>query len=151
LRAEQALDNVGTRARGRLKLKHALTEADTRVRAIPMSTIDQTTEPAVADSTAPAGDLDHEPTLALELSLSDAEALRAWLLKPAQDGTTSLDDPRVSHTLSELGLAVDTVLATVNVRRELKQAGLEIDHLSDEQVRELGRRVAEVATPGMRH
>ena len=115
-----------------------------------MSTIEQTSEPIVPDSTAVAGEHDSEPTIALELSLSEAEALRSWLLKPAQDGTTSLDDTRVSHTLSKLGLAVDTVLATVNVRRELKQVGLEVDHLSDEQVRELGRRVAEAATPGMR-
>jgi hypothetical protein len=50
-----------------------------------------------------------------------------------------------------LGTAVDTVLATVNVRRELEQAGLAIEHLSDEQVSELGRRVAQAATPGIRH
>ncbi len=116
-----------------------------------MSTIDQTTELAAQESSPSATDPDHEPTLALELSLGEAEALRSWLLKPAQDGTTSLDDPLVSHTLSRLGLAVDTALATVNVRRELTEAGLEIDHLSDEQVRELGRRVAEAATPGIRH
>ena len=116
-----------------------------------MSTIDQITDVPVEESISPAADLAGEPTLALELRLSEAEALRSWLLKPAQDGTTSLDDPLVSHTLSKLGLAVDTALATVNVRRELKEAGLEIDHLSDEQVRELGRRVADAATPGMRH
>lgn len=38
------------------------------------------------------GDVDHEPTLTLDLALSEAEALRTWLLKPAQDWTTSLDD-----------------------------------------------------------
>lgn len=116
-----------------------------------MSIIDQTSEPAALDSAPATTDPGPEPTLALELSLSEAEALRSWLLKPAQDGTTSLDDPLVSHTLSKLGLAVDTVLATVNVRRELSEAGLEIDHLSDDEVRELGRRVAEAATPGIRH
>ena len=113
---------------------------------IPMSTIDQTTDTR-AESAPPA-----EPRarahVALELSLSEAEALRSWLLKPAHDGTTSLDDPLVSRALSRLGLAVDTLLATVNVRRELELAGLEVDQLSDEQVCDLGRRVAEAATPG---
>ena len=117
---------------------------------MPMSTIDQTNEPAAQEST-PSADHDHEPIVALELSLSEAEALRSWLLKPAHDGTTSLDDPLVSRTLSKLGLAVDTLLATVNVRRELELAGLEVAQLSDEQVCDLGRRVAEAATPGMRH
>jgi hypothetical protein len=99
----------------------------------------------------PVGDVDHDSALTLELPLSEAEALRTWLLKPAQDGTTSLDDPLVSHALTKLGTAIDTVLATVNVRRELQQAGLAVDHLSDEQVCELGRRVAQAATPGIRH
>ncbi len=117
----------------------------------PMSTIDQTTEPAGPESTPSAPENDHEPALALEMSLSEAEALRSWLLKPAHDGTTSLDDPLVSRALSRLGLAVDTLLATVNVRRELELAGLEVDQLSDEQVCDLGRRVAEAATPGIRH
>ena len=114
-----------------------------------MSTIDQTTEHA-AESTPSAGRRS-EPTLALELSLSEAEALRSWLLKPAHDGSTSLDDPLVSRALSRLGLAVDNLLATVNVRRELELAGLEVDQLSDEQVCDLGRRVAEAAAPGIRH
>jgi len=39
---------------------------------------------------------DHERTLTLDLALSEAEALRTWLMKPAKDGTTSLDDPLVS-------------------------------------------------------
>lgn len=127
------------------------TTLDTRRTAtIPMSTIDQTTEHA-AESAPPAEAHELEPTLALELSLSEAEALRSWLLKPAHDGSTSLDDPAVSRALSRLGLAVDTLLATVNVRRELELAGLEVDQLSDEQVCDLGRRVAEAATPGIRH
>jgi hypothetical protein len=99
----------------------------------------------------PVGAVDHDSALTIELPLSEAEALRTWLLKPAQDGTTSLDDPLVSRALTKLGTAIDTVLATVNVRRELQQAGLAVDHLSDEQVCELGRRVAQAATPGIRH
>jgi hypothetical protein len=114
-----------------------------------VSATDQTTNGAVEQTSEGVGDVDHEPALTLEFALNEAEALRTWLLKPAQDGTTSLDDPLVSHTLTKLGIAIDTVMATVNVRRELQQAGLAIDHLSDEQVCELGRRVAQAATPGV--
>jgi hypothetical protein len=91
-----------------------------------------------------------EPVITLDLAMREAEALRTWLLKPAADGTTSLDEPAVNGVLTKLGRAVDVVRATVNVRRELEQVGLDIAHLSDEQVRELGRRVSEVALPGIR-
>ena len=89
-------------------------------------------------------------TLALELELSEAEALRAWLLKATAEGVTSLDDPHVNGALAKLGRAVDSVHATVNVRRELEQAGLEVAHLTDDQVRELGRRVSDAVLPGIR-
>jgi hypothetical protein len=103
-----------------------------------MSTTDQMSDFEVED-------LDSEPRLTLDLGLRDAEALRNWLLKPASDGTTALDDPLVNSVLVELGRAVDAVQATVQVRRELEQAGLSVAHLSDEQVRELGRRVSDAA------
>ena len=115
-----------------------------------MSTTEQSTNPIVATDDAPPDGLDQERTISLDLALSEGEALRAWLLKPAKDGTTSLDDPLVSRVLTKLGRELDAVLATVNVRRELEEAGLVVDHLSDEQVRELARRVADAARPGMR-
>ncbi len=118
-----------------------------------MSTTDLSTNgnKAVEQQTSePVGDVDHERTLTLDLALGEAEALRTWLLKPAKDGTTSLDDPLVSHALAILGTAIDTVLSTVNVRHELQQAGLAVEHLTDEQVCELGRRVVQAATPGIR-
>ncbi len=122
-------------------LKHPLATVDKRV---------VSTNGAVAQQTSePAGDVDRERALTLDLVLSEAEALRTWLLKPAKDGTTSLDDPLVSRALAKLGTAIDTVLTTVNVRHELKQAGLAVEHLTDEQVSDLGRRVAQAATPGI--
>lgn len=90
-----------------------------------------------------------EAPLALELSLQEAEALRTWLLKASADGTSSLDTPFVSDALAKLSRAVDTVQAAANVRRELQQAGLDVDHMSDEKVRELGRRISEAAVPGL--
>jgi hypothetical protein len=115
-----------------------------------MATTDLTIDPAIEQPSEPAVEVDRGRTLTIELALGEAEALRTWLLKPAKDGTTSLDDPLVSHALTKLGTAIDTIQATVNVRHELKQAGLAIDHLTDEQVCELGRRVTQAATPGIR-
>lgn len=115
-----------------------------------MSATDQTTDTAIEETAEPIGDLAYEPTLALELALSEAEALRTWLVQSTRDGATSLDDPLVSRTLAKLGTVVDTVLAAVNVRHELLQAGLGVEHLTDEQVCELGRRVAQAAASGMR-
>lgn len=107
-----------------------------------MSTTDQITDQF--------HEFDADAMLALELELPEAEALRAWLLKATAEGVTSLDDPLVNGALAKLGRAVDAVHATVNVRRELEQAGLEVAHLSDDQVRELGRRVSDAALPGIR-
>jgi hypothetical protein len=115
-----------------------------------VSATDQTIEPAAEEVAAPESGLEQEPILTIELGLTEAEALHAWLLKPAQDGTTSLEDPSVSRALAKLGMAVDAVVATANVRRELRDSGLVVDHLSDEQVRDLGRRVAQAATPSIR-
>jgi hypothetical protein len=95
-------------------------------------------------------EFDADTTLALELELTEAEALRAWLLKATAEGMTSLDDPLVNGVLAKLGRTVDAIHATVNVRRELEQAGLEVAHLTDDQVRELGRRVSDAAMPGIR-
>jgi hypothetical protein len=108
-----------------------------------MSTIDQTAE-VMDDRPGP------EPSIVLDLSLQEAEALRVWLLKAGVDGSTALDEPFVSATLTKLGRAVDVAQATENVRRELGQAGLDVGQLSDEEVRELGRRISDAAAPAMR-
>lgn len=72
---------------------------------------------ASKESTDPALDtVDPEPRISLDLGFHEAEALRTWLLKPATDGTTSLDDPLVNGALTKLGRAVDAVRATINVR-----------------------------------
>src|SRR5436305_481020 len=42
-----------------------------------------------------------EHTIELDLSLDEANALRAWLLKPAADGSTALDDSRVNASLKK--------------------------------------------------
>ena len=119
-----------------------------------VSTAEQTAEQSAEQPVeAPRGAWDEtspDPTITLEVTLEEAEALRAWLLKPAADGATSLDDPPVSRVLARLGLEVDGARSAVNVRRELVQAGFSVNHLSDEQLRELGSRIAEVSAPGAR-
>jgi hypothetical protein len=89
----------------------------------------------------------NEPRLVLDLDLSEAQALRAWLLETEVNGLSALDTPVVSTALAKLGRAVDTAQATINIRREFQQAGVNLAHWSDEQVIELGRRIAEAARP----
>jgi hypothetical protein len=124
------------------------------VRSKTMSTAEQTTEQNAEQAADPAtGAWDEsspQPTISLELELAEAEALRAWLLKPAADGATSLDDQLVSRVLSRLGLEVDGARSAVNVRQELVQAGFSVSHLSDEQLRELGTRIADASSPRAR-
>jgi hypothetical protein len=118
-----------------------------------MSTTDAMTEQEMGETLetdVPTQARDSEPTITLDLELSECEALRAWLLKPANDGSTSLDDPLVSRVLARLGHEVDSVTASVNVRRELVDAGVSVEHLSDEQMRDLARRIAQAARPGAR-
>ena len=116
-----------------------------------MSTTDQMTDDVVAPPTGPVfDDAVQEQTIALDLTMSEADALRAWLLKPTKDGSSSLEEPLVSRVLSRLGQELDAVAAATQVRRELQDAGLAVDHLSDEQMRELAHRVAEAARPGIR-
>jgi len=115
-----------------------------------MSTVDHATEAPPDPTSGSWGVGVPEPTIALELGLAEAEALRAWLLKPAADGATSLEDPPVSRVLSRLGLEVDNARAAVDVRHELVQAGLSVDHLSDEELRQLGSRIAGATPPGAR-
>jgi hypothetical protein len=127
-----------------------------------MSTAEQTIEQAAETSEQAAETGEHPngtgaqvaeepgsgPSVTLQLGLDEAQALHTWLLTSAKDGVTALDEPLVNRSLTALGNAVQSVQATVNVRHELEQAGLAIGHLSDEQVRELGRRVTHAVLPG---
>lgn len=89
--------------------------------------------------------VDPERIVALQLSVTEAEALRAWLMKPAADGSTALDDGYVSAVTARLGTALDKVQAVANVRRELEEAGFQTDRLSDEQIADLGSRISQSA------
>ena len=84
-----------------------------------------------------------EITLDLELTLDEAEALKAWLLKPAADGSAAIDDKHAKSVMVQLGQKLDYISGVNQVRDELEDAGFETDGLSDEQIAELGRRIAD--------
>lgn len=81
--------------------------------------------------------------LTLELTLAEGEAVKSWLLKPAADGSAAIDDEHAKSVMVKLGAQLDFIQGVAKVREELEQAGFETDTLSDEQVAELGRRIAE--------
>jgi hypothetical protein len=108
-----------------------------------MSTVEETTETTTDPSEAAWEEPAQDGVIALEVTLAEAEALRAWLLKPAADGTNSLDDPLVSRVLSRVGIEVDCARSAANVRRELASAGVSVEHLTDDQLRDLGCRIAD--------
>ena len=84
-----------------------------------------------------------EITLTLELTLDEGEALKAWLLKPAADGSAAIDDANAKSVMVQLGQQLDYISGVNQVRDELEDAGFETDNLSDEQIAELGRRIAD--------
>jgi len=91
-----------------------------------------------------------EHTIELELSLDEANALRAWLLKPAADGSTALDDSLVNAALKKLAGAIDKIEAVGEIRRELEEAGFDTTGMDDEHVAELGRKIGQASTRGLR-
>lgn len=92
------------------------------------------------EAVAPVEAGDHAVTL--ELSLSEAAALRAWLLKPAADGSAAIDDGALKPVMVKLGSLLDYVEGVSAVRQELEQAGFQTEGMSDDQVAELGRRIS---------
>lgn len=84
-------------------------------------------------------------TITLSFSVNEADALNRWLLKPSQDGGLAADDPAVRPALLRLRGAVEHAQAIAEIRHELEQAGIATQHLSDQQVAQLGRRLAQAA------
>jgi hypothetical protein len=82
-------------------------------------------------------------TVLLELTLAEAEAVKSWLLKPAADGSAAIDDENAKSVMVKLGSKLDYVSGVAQVRQQLEQAGFDTEILDDEQVAELGRRIAE--------
>ena len=81
--------------------------------------------------------------LTLELTVDQAKHLRAWLLKPAADGSSTMDDEVLKPVMGKLSHDLDYREGVASVRQELEQAGLATAALSDEQVANLSRKIAE--------
>jgi hypothetical protein len=84
-----------------------------------------------------------DSSITLDLSVAQAQALRTWLVKPAADGSSTMDDDVLKPVLVKLAHELDYREGVAAVRQELEQAGLQTATLSDEQVAVLGRRIAE--------
>ena len=84
-----------------------------------------------------------DSSFTLELSVAQAQALRTWLVKPAADGSSTMDDEALKPVLVKLSHELDYREGVAAVRQELEQAGLHTATLSDEQVAVLGRRISE--------
>jgi hypothetical protein len=91
-----------------------------------------------------------EHTIVLELSLDEANALRAWLLKPAADGSTALDESLVNTSLKKLAGAIDKIEAVGEIRRELEEAGFDTGGMEDEQLMDLGRKIGQASSRSLR-
>jgi hypothetical protein len=91
-----------------------------------------------------------EQAIELELSLDEANALRAWLLKPAADGSTALDDGLVNGTLKKLTNAIDRIESVGEIRRELEEAGFDTNGMDDDHVADLGRKIGQASSRALR-
>ena len=89
----------------------------------------------------PPENADHGVTL--ELSLAEAEAIKSWLLKPSADGSAAIDDEHAKSVMVKLGTKLDFVQGVQQVREQLEHSGFATDNLTDDQVADLGRRIAE--------
>lgn len=83
--------------------------------------------------------------ITLTFSFEEAEALNRWLLKPSQDGALAADDAAVHPAMMKIRSAVEHTQAITAVRHELEQAGVPTQHLTDQQVAQLGRRISQAA------
>ena len=104
--------------------------------------------PAASADRPPA--VSEGPLVSLDLSLVEAQALRAWLLKPLKDGSSALDNGPVKSAMVKLGAELDFMEAVAAVRDELETAGFATTGLDDEEVAELGRRISQTAAQRLR-
>jgi ketosteroid isomerase-like protein len=105
--------------------------------------------PEMENSTATPAEVANDQSAGNQVTLTftfeEAEALNRWMLKPSQDGALAADDAAVRPGLMKIRTAVEHAQAISAVRHELEQAGVPTQHLSDQQVAQLGRRISQAA------
>ena len=82
--------------------------------------------------------------MSLELTLAEAEAVKSWLLKPSADGSAAIDDENAKSVMVKLGARLDYIQGVQRVRDELEQAGFPTEQMTDDDVADLGRRIADL-------
>src|SRR3954469_8006199 len=81
--------------------------------------------------------------VSLELTLAEAEAVKSWLLKPSADGSAAIDDENAKTVMGEQRARLDYIQGVQRASDELEQAGFATAQMSDDEVADLGRRIAE--------
>src|SRR4051794_8093007 len=87
-------------------------------------------------------------TLAFEFTLEQTRVLvdlaQRGIIVAAHDGGAPGGAPAAKAALAKLSSALEEAQTTVSVREELEQAGFQTDHLTDVEVVDLARRLAEI-------
>jgi len=98
--------------------------------------------PALAPSEATAINLAFEFTLEQTRVLVDLA--QRGLVAAAHEGGAPGGAPAAKAALAQLTSALHEAEGIASVRDELEQAGIQTEHLTDAQVANLGRRIAEI-------
>lgn len=87
-------------------------------------------------------------TLAFEFTLEQTRVLvdlaQRGLVAAAHEGGAPGGAPAAKAALAQLTSALNEAEGIASVREELEQAGIQTEHLTDAQVANLGRRIAEI-------
>ena len=84
-----------------------------------------------------------DSNLHMEFTVTEAQSLRNWLLKPAADGSSTMDDEVLKPVMDRLCHELDHRESVAAVRHELELAGLATARLTDEQVAALSAKISE--------
>ena len=103
----------------------------------------QMMEPEPTGYDEPTSYEDSTRMVEIDLTLGEAETLKAWAMKPAADGSLAIDDAAVKPALVKLGRAIDFARAVAAVRTALEGAGLDTESLSDAELADLGREISQ--------
>jgi hypothetical protein len=109
--------------------------------------VEVTLSPAEVDPEIQAETDGRHDDLTLTFTLEELVSLEEWLKRPADDGSLAAYDSDVWPGLMKIRSAVQHAQAIAEIRRELAEANGGGIELSDDQLVELGRRIALVTQP----
>jgi hypothetical protein len=100
-------------------------------------------EVAVVDGTPP-GERPVELALTLEEARGLMELASSTLLAASENGAEAPGGVGAKSAVTKLRESLEEIQKIAAVRAELEQAGFHTQHLSDDEVADLGRRIAEI-------